>query len=139
MVGANLTFDQDPPMTALYRRMRKKLNRPMKGFPGDHPLPEDGVKVHAIAVLCESQILATNVPDVAREIDAECTDVAGRVLPFRHMMALARNDDRFWFIWYCLDSDLADLQARRLADSPRRFRLFRKEDHHELIQVDLPK
>ncbi len=83
MVGTNLTFDQDPPMKALYRRIRKKLNRPMRGFPGDLPLPDDGVKVHSIAVLCEGQVLPTQVSNVGREIDAECTDVAGRVLGAR--------------------------------------------------------
>jgi len=92
-------------------------------------------------VLCDGPI--PSATKILTEIEAECFDVAGRLLPFDRMQCIERNDSRFWLIWYCPDSALADRKARGLAEfnatkfSPRRLRLLRKEDHRELTMLEL--
>ena len=141
MVGTNLIFAQDEPIVAWYRRTRKAVGFPMRGFPGDWRFP-DGLKRYAIAILCEGQF-PTNLSQIAQEMEAACIDDAGRTIRFSGMTSIARNDGRFWYVWSYAESELTNLQQRGYADfqvtnfCPSQFFLFRKSDHHEITRLGL--
>src|SRR6266516_2671827 len=142
MVGTNLIFAQDEPIAAWYRRTRKAVRLPMRGFPGDWTF-RDGVKRHAIAILCEGQFPSNQISQIAQEMEAACIDDAGRTIRFSGITAIARNDARFWLIWSYAESELTNLQQSGHADfqvtnlCPRQLCLSRKSDRHEIARLDL--
>jgi len=142
VVGTNLSFAQDEPPVAWYRRTRKAVRLPMRGFPGDWTF-RDGLKRRAIAILCDGRFPINQMSQIAQENEAACIDDEGRTIHFSGMTSIARNDERFWFVWSYAESELANLQQRGYADfqvtnfCPRQLCLFRKSDHHELTRLEL--
>ncbi len=109
--------------------------------------------MHVISIHCEAREAANSDSRFAArnqellqgmsEVEALCTDAAGRTIRLQNGHFFFGTEKIVWFIWFYSDSEIGVLHRWGLADveianfCPRQLRLIRKSDRHELTRLEL--